>query len=91
MWAYLTKSTLKREFASTIMFWFLVMETIIIVRAPTWDQAYRAVSDCLPYVMAIATAAFGADFIAKQTNFGGPPTSDVAAPAAAQPAAGGTS
>jgi hypothetical protein len=73
MWSYLARSTLKREFASTLMLWLLAMSTYLIIIAPTWDQAYRLLGDYVLPIMGIATAAFGADFVAKQTNIGGPP------------------
>lgn len=76
MWNYLARSTLKREFASSLMYWLVAMATVLIFKAPTWDQAYRIVSDFMLPIVGMATAAFGADFVAKQTNIAGPSQPD---------------
>lgn len=76
MWNYISKSTLKREFASFLTGWLLGMATYLILTAPTWDQAYRLLSDFTLPVLGFSLAAFGADYLAKQTNIAGPPQQD---------------
>lgn len=70
---YITTSTLKREAASGIMVWYMGMGTALMLLGHptvTFKEAWMA----LMYpVFGIFTAAFGADFVAKQTNIAGPP------------------
>lgn len=80
MWSYISASTLKREAASVIMFWLLAAATYIMLTADTFEQRFQVLSIFALPIMGIFTAAFGADFIAKQTNIGGPPNSDGAPP-----------
>lgn len=77
LWEYVTRSSLKREFASMVMGWWIGLGTYLLIRAPVTQfaqdaamQAWGALS--LP-VFALATAAFGADWISKQTTIAGPP------------------
>lgn len=74
---YLTRSTLKREYAIGVTFWWAVTGTILMFRLPITqfapDAALIAWQGITPYVFSYATLAFGADFVAKQTNYAGPP------------------
>lgn len=74
---YLTRSTLKREFSVVLVMWWMGIGSWLMVRVPITQmvadaglQAWGALT--LP-VLGVATAAFGADYIAKQTNIAGPP------------------
>jgi hypothetical protein len=77
LWEYITRSTLKREFASLVMGWWMGLGTYLMVRVPVAQmaqdaalQAWGALS--LP-VFGLAAAAFGTDWISKQTTIAGPP------------------
>ncbi len=74
---YISRSTLKREFAIGLVLWWAAIGTWLMLRAPVTQQvadasmvAWGALT--VP-VLTVATAAFGADFVAKQTNLAGPP------------------
>lgn len=74
---YISRSTLKREFALMLFFWWAGLGTYLLVRLPVTQQiadaslvAWGALA--VP-VLTVVTAAFGADFLAKQTNLAGPP------------------
>lgn len=73
MWKYISRSTLKREAASILMLWLIGMTTYLVFIAPTWEEAYKLLEDYRLIIPGIFTAAFGADFVAKQTNIAGPP------------------
>jgi hypothetical protein len=70
---YIIASTLKREAASIIMVWYLGIGSVLMLSAHptvTFKEAWMA----LMYpVFGIFTAAFGTDWISKQTNIAGPP------------------
>jgi hypothetical protein len=77
-WEYVTRSTLKREFASFVMGWWMALGTYLIFRSPITQlaqdagmQAWSALS--IP-VFGLAAAAFGTDWISKQTTIAGPPS-----------------
>jgi hypothetical protein len=78
MWKYISRSTLKREFASSVFFLWLFLGAYLMQRLPTTqlapDAALSAWMSLEPYMFTLVTAAFGADFVAKQTNFAGPPS-----------------
>jgi len=77
MWAYISRSTLKREFASAVFFVWLFLGIYLMHRLPTSqlapDAALSAWMSLEPYMFTLVTAAYGADFVAKQTNIAGPP------------------
>lgn len=77
LWDYITKSTLKREFAGTVMLWYLAVGTWLMARLPVTtvvpDAALQTWSGLQAVVFSLAASAFLADFVAKQTNWGGPP------------------
>jgi hypothetical protein len=77
MWAYISRSTLKREFSSFVFFAWFFWGIYLMHRLPTTqlapDAALSAWQSMEPYVFTLATMAFGADFVAKQTNIAGPP------------------
>lgn len=77
LWEYVSRSTLKREFATFIMGWYLGIGTYLMVRVPVAQlaqdaglQAWGALS--IP-VFGFAAAAYGTDWISKQTTIAGPP------------------
>lgn len=72
MWQYITNSTLKREFAIFLTVWLLVVATYLFIVGAT-DMQFRILELFTYPILAGAFAAFGLDFIAKQTNLGGPP------------------
>lgn len=78
MWDYISRSTLKREFASLIMIWYLGVGTWLMLRVPVNsvvpDAALTVWSGLQIVVFTIAGAAFGTDWISKQTTIAGPPS-----------------
>lgn len=77
MWDYVSRSTLKREFATLVMGWWMGLGTYLLFRAPVTQlaqdaamQAWGALS--IP-VFGLAAAAYGTDWISKQTTIAGPP------------------
>jgi hypothetical protein len=74
---YLTSSTLKREFAVVLVAWWAGIGTYLMVRLPVTQQiadaslvAWGALT--IP-ILTVATGAFAADWVSKQTNIAGPP------------------
>ena len=76
---YLKSSTMKREVASIVMLWFIVVSTKAIWNADAVTQV-QILGMLLPYVFAMFAGAFTMDWVSKQTNIAGPPTSDGSAP-----------
>ena len=72
MWKYITASTLKREFALFLTLWLLSVATYLILVDAT-DMQFRILELFAYPILVGAFGVFGLDFIAKQTNFGGPP------------------
>jgi hypothetical protein len=74
---YISQSTLKREFAAGVMLWYLSVGTWLMGRLPVTatvpDAALQTWSGLQAVVFSLAASAFLADFVAKQTNWGGPP------------------
>lgn len=77
LWEYITRSTLKREFACLVFGWWAGLGTYLMIRTETTQmaqdaalQAWGALS--IP-VFGLAAAAFGTDWISKQTTIAGPP------------------
>ena len=77
LWEYITRSTLKREFASLVMGWWAGLGTYLMVRVPVsqmaQDAALQAWGALAIPVFGLAAAAFGTDWISKQTTIAGPP------------------
>jgi hypothetical protein len=77
MWEYISKSTMKREFASLAFFlwmgWgsYLTQRLSITQIAP--DAALSAWMSLTPYMFALVMAVFTQDWISKQTTIAGPP------------------
>ncbi len=74
---YISRSTLKREFASGVVFWWMILGTYLMVRLPITQYAPDAAlvawgALTLP-VLGLAGAAYGTDWISKQTTIAGPP------------------
>ena len=76
-WEYVSRSTLKREFASFVMGWWMALGTYLMVRTPitqlAQDAAMQAWGALSIPVFGLAAAAFGTDWISKQTTIAGPP------------------
>lgn len=70
-WRYISKSTLKREAAAASMVWLLYMAGHVIMTNDAVTQIQVLQMFVLP-IVAIFGAAFGADWISKQTNIAGP-------------------
>ncbi len=77
MWGYITRSTMKREFAVALTVWWAVLGTYLMVRLPvaqyTPDAGLAAWGALTIPVLTIAAAAFGTDWVSKQTTIAGPP------------------
>lgn len=76
-WEYISRSTLKREFASLVFGWWAGLGTYLMIRTPVTQMAQDAAMQAwgalsLP-VFGLASLAFGADWASKQTNLAGPP------------------
>lgn len=76
-WDYVARSTLKREFASLVMGWWAGVGTYLMFRAPVnqlaQDAAMQAWGALAIPVFGLVTAAYGTDWISKQTTIAGPP------------------
>ena len=76
-WEYVTRSTLKRELAAFVMGWWMALGTYLMMRAPitqvAQDAAMQAWGALSIPVFGLAAAAFGTDWISKQTTIAGPP------------------
>ena len=79
MWQYISHSTLKREAASVVMIWYLAVTTKVLWSAPPEIQLQIVQMHTLP-IGIIFAGAFGLDWISKQTNIAGPPTSSTPTP-----------
>lgn len=79
MWNYISRSTLKREFATVVMLWWLALGTYLLVRIPPGqaipDAAVTIWVGLATFVFGLAVGAFGTDWISKQTTIAGPPSS----------------
>lgn len=77
LWGYVSRSTLKREFASLAFFLWLGYGFYLMRRAPVTqlapDAGLSAWTSLTPYMFALVTAVFTQDWISKQTNIAGPP------------------
>ena len=78
MWNYISKSTLKREFAGLVMVWYLSIGSWLMYRLPTTatvpDASLSVWSGLQVVVFTLAGSAFAADWISKQTTIAGPPS-----------------
>lgn len=76
-WEYVSRSTLKREIATAFLVWWGAVGTYLMMRAPATqmvpDAAMTVWSGLQVVVVGFATAAFGSDWISKQTTIAGPP------------------
>lgn len=75
---YISRSTMKREIASLFLFWWMGVGTHLLIRVPVTqlvpDAALVTWAGLGVIVVGFATAAFGADWVSKQTNIAGPPS-----------------
>lgn len=77
LWEYISRSTLKREFAALVFGWWAGLGTYLMIRTPVTQMAQDAAMQAwgalsIP-VFTLASLAFGADWASKQTNLAGPP------------------
>lgn len=74
---YISRSTMKREIASIFLFWWMAVGTHLLIRVPVTqlvpDAALVTWAGLGVIVVGFATAAFGADWVSKQTTIAGPP------------------
>lgn len=77
LWEYISRSTMKREFACAVFGWWAGLGTYLMIRTSVEQmvqdaamQAWGALS--LP-VFGLVTFAFGTDWVSKQTTIAGPP------------------
>lgn len=77
IWEYVSRSTLKREFASLAFFLWMGWGCYLMQRIPVTqiapDAALSAWMSLTPYMFALVTAVFTQDWISKQTTIAGPP------------------
>lgn len=77
MWEYISRSTMKREIASLGFIWWLGMGTGLLWRAPATqtvpDAALQVWQGLGVLIVGLVGAAFGTDWISKQTTIAGPP------------------
>lgn len=75
---YISRSTMKREISAFIAFWWMVLGTYLMARLPITqfapDAALVTWYGLTPFVFGLVGAAFGADWVSKQTNLAGPPS-----------------
>jgi hypothetical protein len=76
---YISASTLKREFATFVMGWWMALGTYLMLRLPisqqVADASLIAWGGLAVPVFGLAAAAYGTDWISKQTTIAGPPAS----------------
>jgi hypothetical protein len=74
---YVSRSTLKREFASLAFFLWMGWGGYLTQRLPTTqiapDAALSMWGSLTPYMFALVTTVFTQDWISKQTTIAGPP------------------
>jgi hypothetical protein len=77
MWEYISRSTMKREIATVFLMWWIAVGTYLLARTPVTqivpDAALSTWAGLGVIVVGFATAAFGADWLSKQTTIAGPP------------------
>lgn len=71
LWRYISKSTLKREFALFLVFWLLGAATYLLICGAT-DMQFRILELFAWPILAGAFGVFGLDWISKQTTIAGP-------------------
>lgn len=78
MWNYISRSTLKREFASFVFFCWLFFGAYLMWRLPITqfaaDAALASWAALAPFMFGLVAAAYGTDWVSKQTNIAGPPS-----------------
>lgn len=77
LWEYISRSTLKREFATLSFFLWMGWGGHLTQRLPITqvvpDAALSMWGSLTPYMFALVTAVFTQDWISKQTTIAGPP------------------
>jgi len=73
---YITRSTLKREFALFLVLWLLSAATYLILAASVSDMQFRILELFAYPILVGAFGVFGLDWVAKQTTLAGPPSSN---------------
>ena len=78
-WEYVSRSTLKREFASLAFFLWLGYGFRLMERVPASqlapDAALQIWATLTPFMFTLVMAVFTQDWLSKQTNIAGPPSS----------------
>lgn len=69
---YITRSTLKREFALFLIIWLLSAATYLILAGST-DMQFRILELFAYPILVGAFGVFGLDWVSKQTTIAGPP------------------
>lgn len=72
--AYISKSTLKREFALFLTIWLLSAATYLIVIGVSFENKFQVLSLFTWPILAGAFGAFSLDWVSKQTDIAGPPS-----------------
>ena len=73
-WEYVTRSTLKREFALFLVLWLLTAASYLIYVGPSFENKFQVLSLFAWPILAGAFGVFGLDWISKQTTIAGPPS-----------------
>lgn len=69
---YISESTLKREYALGLTVWWMWLVSYAHVKGASATQVH--IIDTVTYPILLGCfSVFGMDFVAKQTNWGGPP------------------
>ena len=69
---YITKSTLKREYAMFLTLWLLGAATYLLIVEAT-DMQFRILELFAYPILVGAFGVFGLDWVSKQTTIAGPP------------------
>lgn len=72
LWKYITKSTLKREYALFLTLWLLSAATYLLVVGAS-DMQFRILELFAYPILVGAFGVFGLDWVSKQTTLAGPP------------------
>lgn len=70
---YISRSTLKREYAMFLTLWLLTAASYLIVIGAT-DMQFRIIELFAYPILIGAFGVFGLDWASKQTNLAGPPS-----------------
>jgi hypothetical protein len=71
-WEYVSRSTLKREYALFLTIWLLSAATYLIIVGAT-DMQFRIIELFSYPILVGSFGVFGLEWASKQTNLAGPP------------------